>query len=60
MQGCIESIKDTNPDATYEIRIILYMASESKVSSTSKAIIATRNVHVRPMETLRKSAALSD
>ena len=60
IHGCSENIVETIPEATYEISMILYMASESKVSSASKAIIATKNAHVRPIETLRKSEALSD
>ena len=58
--GCIVNMTETRPDASWDMNMILYIESEVSVSSTVKAIIATMKEQTRPMQRLRKRAALSD
>ena len=58
-QGYNVSMQETKPEASCEISIILYMASEFKSSSTVNAIIATMKEHIKPIKTLIKRTTLS-
>lgn len=60
MHGCIVITTETMPEASCEIKSILYSASACKVSSNSNAIIATMKEQTNPIDTLSMSAALSD